>query len=88
MQRRAPGSAAAHARLLLPLLLLAAGAAGATGTAGATGAAGSVVELRDDNFDDLTRTGAWFVDMYAPWCVAFLTQPAAATLRTAPARSQ
>jgi hypothetical protein len=31
------------------------------------GTAGKVVELRDDNFDSLTRSGAWFVDIYAPW---------------------
>ncbi|KIZ06106.1 thioredoxin-related transmembrane protein 1 [Monoraphidium neglectum] len=33
-----------------------------------TAEAGKVVELRDDNFDSLTRSGAWFVDIYAPWC--------------------
>lgn len=33
-----------------------------------TTAFSKVVELRDDNFDSLTRKGVWFVDIYAPWC--------------------
>jgi hypothetical protein len=34
------------------------------------GAAARVIELRDDNFDKLTKSGVWLVDIYAPWCAA------------------
>ncbi|KAI8474133.1 MAG: thioredoxin-like protein [Monoraphidium minutum] len=56
-----PPRAGLRAALPLALLLLLLGVA-------AGGATGKVVELGDDNFDSLTRSGVWFVDIYAPWC--------------------
>lgn len=61
-RQRHPGTAAraaASAALLALLLLLA--------LCAPAGASGKVIELADDNFDTLTWTGAWFVDIYAPW---------------------
>lgn len=29
---------------------------------------GKVITLSDDNFDEMTKTGIWFVKFYAPWC--------------------
>jgi hypothetical protein len=63
-RRRRPGGS-----LLLRALL-----AAAVVLAGASGAGGHVVELGDENFDSLTRSGAWFVDIYAPWCGALVGQ--------------
>ncbi|PRP79724.1 putative protein disulfide-isomerase [Planoprotostelium fungivorum] len=30
--------------------------------------ASPVVTLTEENFDDLTSDGNWFIDLYAPWC--------------------
>jgi len=36
--------------------------------AGANSLLTDVITLTDDNFDEITETGSWLIEFYAPWC--------------------